>query len=125
MRCLPLIFKNYEENEEVPQLFALGFAAYLYFMKAVKKKGKDYYGEFDGEDYLIEDDMAAKLYELWQNGESAAIVKNVLKNISFWGKDLTLLPGFQQSVTDKLNSIIKNGMRVTLEAVRSKKNFVK
>lgn len=124
MRCLPVLFKYYEENKEVPPLFALGFAAYLYFMKAVKKKGKDYYGEFDGEDYLIEDDMAAKFYELWQNGESAAIVKNVLKNISFWGKDMTLLPGFQQSVTEKLNAIIENGMRATLKAVHSKKNFV-
>ncbi len=124
MRCLPLLFKYHEQNEEVPELFALGFAAYLYFMKAVKKKGKEYYGEFDGEDYLIEDDMASKFYELWQNGEPAAIVKNVLKNISFWGNDLTLLPEFQQSVTEKLNAIVENGMKATLQTVHSKKTYV-
>ncbi len=124
MRCLPLLFRYYEENDEVPELFALGFAAYLYFMKAVKKNGKEYLGEFQGRDYLIEDDMAAKFYELWQNSEPAAVVKNVLKNISFWEKDLSLISGFQQSVTEKLNAIIKNGMPATLEAVHPKKIYV-
>ena len=121
MRCLPLLFNYYEKNDQVPELFALGFAAYLYFMKAVKKNGKEYFGEFNDEDYLIEDDMAEKFYELWQTPQPGKLVKSVLKNIAFWGKDLTLLPGFQQSVTDKLNGIIENGMRTMLEAVYSKK----
>ncbi len=124
MRCLPLLFNYYEKNDKVPELFALGFAAWLYFMKAVKKNDKEYFGEFNGEKYLIEDDMADKFYDLWQNTEPDKLVKSVFKNIAFWGKDLTLLPGFQQSVTDKLNSIIENGMRATLEAVHSKKTFV-
>lgn len=124
MRCLPVLFNYYENNDNVPELFALGFAAYLYFMKAIKKNDKEYFGEFKGENYLIDDDMADKFYKLWQNTSADKLVKSVFKNIAFWGKDLTLLPGFQQSVTDKLNSIIENGMRSTLEAVHSKKIFV-
>ncbi len=124
MRCLPLLFNYYEKNGKVPELFALGFAAYLYFMKAVKKSGEEYFGEFNGENYLIEDDIADKFYHLWQNTEPDKLVKSVFKNIAFWGKDLTLLPGFQQSVTDKLKRIIENGMRPTLEAVLPKKTFV-
>ncbi len=45
MRCIPLLINYYKKNETVPSLFALGFAAYLYFMKAVKQKGKEYFGE--------------------------------------------------------------------------------
>jgi tagaturonate reductase len=58
LRCIPLLLNYYKNNETVPQLFALGFAAYLYFMKAVKQNGKDFYGEFNGESFLIEDEMA-------------------------------------------------------------------
>lgn len=124
MRCLPLLLNYYKKNDTVPGLFALGFAAYFYFMKAVKKNGKEYYGECNDQNYLIEDDMADKFYELWQNTQPDKLVKSVFKNVAFWGKDLTLLPGFQQSVTDKLNSIIENGMVFTLEAVHSKKTLV-
>ena len=59
--------------------------------------------------------MAEKYYKIWQNSSADQVVKEVLKNIAFWGKDLSTLRDFEQSVTDKLNSIINNGMRSTIE----------
>src|SRR6185437_2014088 len=124
LRCIPLLLNYYKNNETVSPLFALGFAAYLYFMKAVKQIGKDYYGEFDGQSYLIEDEMAERFYHLWNNKPVDAIVKEVLKNESLWDCDLTKLVGFQESVTQNLNSIITNGMKETLKRNHSQKLFV-
>ena len=44
MRCVPLLINYYKQNHEPPSSFALGFAAYLYFMKAVKQNGNEYFG---------------------------------------------------------------------------------
>src|SRR6185312_13866167 len=108
LRCIPLLINYYKNTKEVPHLFALGFAAYLYFMKAVKQNGKDFYGEFDGRQYLIAD----------------AIVKEVFKNESLWNCDLALLPGFLEAVTQDLNSIITNGMEASLKEIRPQKVFI-
>jgi tagaturonate reductase len=89
-------------------------------MKAVKQNGKDFYGEFNGEPYLIEDEMAGKFYHLWNEKPADTVVREVLKNESLWDYDLTKLPGFREMVTDNLNSIISNGMRETLKKLSSK-----
>jgi tagaturonate reductase len=123
MRCIPLLINYYKHNETVPQLFSLGFASYLYFMKAVKQDGKEFFGELNGQPYLIEDEMASKYYSLWQNKTIDGLVKEVLGDITFWGYDLSRLPSFQQSVANNLNSIISDGMKATLEKVHPKKIY--
>ncbi|HET7115507.1 MAG TPA: tagaturonate reductase, partial [Hanamia sp.] len=74
LRCIPVLINHYKNNETVPQLFALAFAAYLYFMKAVKQNGKDFFGEFNGEDYLIQDEQAPRFYSLWMKKSPEQIV---------------------------------------------------
>jgi tagaturonate reductase len=120
MRCIPVLINHYKKDETVPQLFALAFAAYLYFMKAVKQNGKDFFGEFKGEDYLIQDEQAQKFYILWKEKSTEEIVNEVLKDISFWGHDLSQLNGFPQEIINNLNNIIKDGMKATLENVSQK-----
>jgi tagaturonate reductase len=119
-RCMPVLVKHYEENDEVPQAIALGFAAYIYFMKATAKKGDQYYGEFNGETYLIQDDQAEIFYKRWMGLSVASLVQVVLSD-AFWGIDLLSFPGFKQSVIEKLNLIINNGMREAIESIPSKK----
>ena len=121
MRCLPVLLKHYENNETAPEAIALGFAAYIMFMKAATKKGDQYFGELNGQPYLIQDEQAAVFYQRWAGLSTAALVQEVLKDSAFWGEELSLLPGFQQAVTDKLNLILNNGMKETVEAVLSKK----
>jgi tagaturonate reductase len=117
MRCVPVLINHYKENDTPPSLFSLGFAAYLYFMKAVSQQGKAFYGEFEGEPYLIEDEMASKFYKLWNNKPVDALVKEVLKDTDLWDHDLTQLNGFQEAVTSNLQSIITNGAKETLEKI--------
>lgn len=115
LRCIPLLMNHYKKTDAVPSLFAFGFAAYLWFMKAVKQKGKEYYGETNGKEYLIEDPAADKFYLFWKNNNGEEVVNKVLKDISIWGEDLSQLRGFRDAVINNLNSIQKKGIGLTLE----------
>ncbi|HEX7457081.1 MAG TPA: tagaturonate reductase, partial [Ginsengibacter sp.] len=117
LRCIPLLVNYYKKNDSVPELFALGFASYIYYMKAVKQNGNEFFGEFNGEFYLIEDNMAETFYTLWQNFPVEKLAEEVLKNTDLREEDMSILQGFQQSVIDKLNSIIDKGMKATLENI--------
>ena len=121
MRCVPVLMKHYEKSESVPELFALGFAAYLYFMKAVTVRDKKYYGDFNGQSYLIQDEMAETFYKRWAGLSTSALVQETLRDSSFWGTDLNALPGFSESVIDKLNSLINLGVKETVEETQAKK----
>jgi tagaturonate reductase len=121
MRCVPVLLKHYENNESVPELFSLGFAAYLLFMKGVVKRGDGFYGDYNGEAYLIQDDQAEVFYKRWAGLTTALLVQEVLSDSAFWGADLSSLPGFKQSVTEKLNLIMNNGIKETIENIPSKK----
>jgi tagaturonate reductase len=121
LRCLPVLLNYYKNNKPVPELFALGFAAYLAFMKPLMQKGKEFFGEFNGLSYLIEDESAETFYKMWQHSPLDEIAEEALGNTALWGTDLKELPGFAQSVRNNLNSIFKDGMKRTLEIVQSKK----
>jgi tagaturonate reductase len=120
MRCIPVLMKHYEKNDAVPQAIALGFAAYIYFMKAIVKKDSKYFGELNGESYWIQDEQAEIFYKRWTGLSVASLVQVVLSD-AFWGADLLSLSGFKQSVIEKLNLIINNGMKEAIESIPSKK----
>ena len=121
VRCIPMLVNYYKESNSVPELFALGFASYIYFMKAVKQEGNKFFGEFSGGFYLITDEMAETYYKLWQSVSVDKVVNEVLSNITLWDEDLSVFPDFERSVTEKLISIINNGMKATMENGRLKK----
>lgn len=124
VRCIPLLIEFYTNNGAVPPLLTLGFASYLYFTKTIKMEGKNFYVKLDHDTYLFEDEMSEKFFNLWNTKSADDVVKDVLKNETFWGYDLSQLPGFQETVTDNLNSIINNGMKATLEKIHPEKIFV-
>jgi len=117
LRCIPLIQKHYEQSDMVPAYFAMGFAAYLFFMKAVTKKGEHYFGERHGEPYPIQDDQAAVFYRRWTGLTTAALVQETLADSGYWGTELLAFTGFQQAVTDNLNRIMGMGMKEALESL--------
>ena len=92
------------------EVFLTCFAAWLLFMKAVKKEGSVYYGELAGEAYPIKDEMAAYFFNHWQNLSPDNLVKTVLSDASLWDADLTLIPGFAEKVSEKLSAIMQQGM---------------
>ncbi len=94
MRNIPILLQYYKEFGKAPELFAMGFAAYLQFMKGEKEVNGTYYGESNGEYYPINCNFAPYFYEQWQNFD----LDKILANRSLWGEDLTQLEGFADAV---------------------------
>jgi tagaturonate reductase len=94
MRNIPLLVNYYKEFGKAPELFAMGFAAYLQFMQAVKEENGKYYGDSNGELYPINCDYAGYFYEAWKDFD----LNKVLSNTKLWGEDLSALPGFEAAV---------------------------
>lgn len=109
MRNIPLLLRHYERNETVPVHMAQGFAAYLLFMNCSKGNDGSFYGKAAGKEYKLQDDKAGYFAEKWAALETPGLVKTVLADRELWGVDLSVLPGFAQSVTDHIEFIKQEG----------------
>ena len=107
-RDIPVLLRHYQLHDTPPPHFALGFAAYLLFMK--------------GGSHPVNDDKAGYFAELWQTPET--IVNTALKDKSLWGTDLTKLPGFEKAVKNNLDSLINKGATATLAGVAEQKTIL-
>ena len=101
MRIVPVLQKHYQRSHEVPALVALGFAAYLLFMR-----NKD-----------VKDDHAAYFREKWERPEPAVLVRNVLADVTLWETDLTTLKGFAHAVTVMLSALLNEGAGALIKRV--------
>ena len=107
-RCVPLILK-YQQNQTSSQShMALGFAAYLLFMKPVVIKEGLYYGKQDNKEYLLQDKEAQKLYVLWQNKTLEEVVTQTLADTDLWNEDLTVSARFKDEVFAYLQQLLAN-----------------
>jgi tagaturonate reductase len=104
MRVLPVLLSYFEIFKTVPELMAIGFAAYIRFIKPSRNVNGKYYGEINGQEYLINDAMAEHLSNLWTE-HANDIVKAVLSDAVLWGDDLSVLPGFSKAVGNYLKSM--------------------
>lgn len=116
IRVLPVLLNYYKINNKVPSHIAFGFAAFLLFMKAARKEGNQYFGSYEGKEYLITDDEASYFYEVAQQSE-ADYVDLLLANTALWGNDLSALDGFNRTVKEDYNNILKNGMANALAGI--------
>lgn len=123
-RNVATIQRYYDQFKTVPKLTALGFAAYLLFMKAVREEGGQFFGEIQlGSGvltYPIRDEKAGYFYGDWQTVKDndpatvLAFVKSVLSDLSLWQTDLNTLPGFTEAVADNLNALLQSGPEAVL-----------
>ncbi|HWV32719.1 MAG TPA: tagaturonate reductase [Dyadobacter sp.] len=110
MRNIPTLLNHYQKSDDVPVLFAKGFAAFLRFMKPVMHKDNAYFGERDGQQYPIRCDAAAYFDEKWKNAASPVdLAQQVLSDVSLWDTDLTLLPGFADAVKGYMTEPVFTG----------------
>ncbi|WP_293889279.1 MULTISPECIES: tagaturonate reductase [unclassified Sphingobacterium] len=112
MRNIPLLKKWYAKHHEAPQLFALGFAAYLYFLKS-EQKDDHYIRVINGHTIELQDELAPKIYAAWANQDQ--IVHTLLSAIDLWGEDLTEFARFEETVKEKLQLIAENGALKAIE----------
>ncbi|GAA4321605.1 tagaturonate reductase [Flaviaesturariibacter amylovorans] len=114
MRIVPVLLEHYRTHATVPERMALGFAAYIAFMKPVRSVEGSYFGELNGAAYPIQDDQAASFQRRWAGLTPAALVGDVLRD-TYWGAPLHELPGFADAVIDRLTGILSGGARELLE----------
>ena len=98
MRNVPLLLNYYQIFGKAPELFCMGFAAYLQFMHSVKEENGKYFGDSNGELYPIQCDYAGYFHEAWKDFN----LTKVLADKTLWGEDLSALPGFEAAVTKYL-----------------------
>jgi tagaturonate reductase len=109
IRILPVLLNYYKLYNKVPSHIAFGFAAFLLFMKSARKEGNQYFGNYNGHEYAITDDEVAYFYNIAQQSESEYI-NLVLSDSKLWGEELSALPGFNETVKENYNNILKHGV---------------
>lgn len=118
-RNVPMLVQYYseadhEKQKATPQLFTLGFAAYLLFMRATKQQEGVWYGDRNGKLYPIQDPQAGYFSDLWARLSPMELTQTVLGNKTLWGQDLSLLPGFAEAVSACLTELLEMGALTTL-----------
>jgi tagaturonate reductase len=120
MRNVPTLLNYYHQHRAAPPHFALGFAAYLLFMRAVQAEDGKYFGRRNGQPYPISDQFAPYFHSTWQtfHPETAeSFVRGILSDGGLWGTDLSQLPGFVLTVTGHLLNLLRHGAVETLKGL--------
>lgn len=121
MRNVPVITRYAETMKVVPENIALGFAAYLLFLRPVAKKTDGYYGSWQNQEYRINDDHAPYFYEKWKKAGAQGIVDQVLGDSTLWGEDLAVIPGFAAAVKEKLTLLQERSVLEVIQLIKTKK----
>lgn len=117
MRVVPVLVNHYQKSDKIPYHIALGFAAYLAFMRVQKEQDGKYFGELNGKSYPITDDLAHFFYGLKNSIPADLLVNTILNNTDLWGTDLTLFPEFLATVQQDYDSILADGALAAMEKV--------
>jgi tagaturonate reductase len=98
MRNSELLQGFVNKYNSVPQYMALGFAAYLRFMKCEKNKDGTYIGHIGDRYYTINDPDALIFANLWTSHNPKELVDKVLKNEGLWKMNLNEVTGLADDV---------------------------
>ncbi|HTL08835.1 MAG TPA: tagaturonate reductase [Chitinophagaceae bacterium] len=118
MRNVPVLQQYFALKNAVPARMALGFAAYLLFMRSDKINEHSFAGKMAGKEYAINDDKAAHLYELWRNDNTNTFVQHTLRDTGLWEANLDALPGFAAAVDKNIESIQTHGIRSVVQQLQ-------
>ena len=115
MRVVPVLKRYYQLFQTPPLNIATGFAAWLLFMRSIRKEGDHYLGICGGKEYPIKDDSAELLYNYWIKQDGDLEIATILRNADLWGGDLDNLPGFTAAVREKLDQMLDMGVDKTIQ----------
>lgn len=110
MRVIPVLLQYAKELKALPNLIAIGFAAYIRFMKVESQKGNEFFGSSRGVKYLINDTKVAHLADLWSKYPQNQIVEAVLSDTVLWGENLTEIQGFSKAVNKYLEALERDNL---------------
>lgn len=124
MRNVPLLLGHYERTGQAPDNMALGFAAFLLFMKCSRNSKDQYSGNTNGNTYLIHDEYARYFSDKWHDHDADRLVETILADTGIWEADLSKLKGFSDLVKDYLRSLIQHGSMATIRRMQLNKAVV-
>ncbi len=123
-RDLPSLLGYYEKNGELPSVLTFSLASLIAFYEGKFSKDKSaLIGMRDGKEYEIKDnpEILEKFNELYSKEykcnhcKSNEIAKSVLSDASWWGIDLTEVPGLEEKVASYLFKIWDQGIEKTIK----------
>ncbi|WGQ10348.1 tagaturonate reductase [Pedobacter gandavensis] len=115
IRVIPILLNYYKKYHQVPTNIALGFAAYLVFMRVSRASSNgQYFGAYQGREYQITDDQVAYFHEKSRLPQEE-YVQQVLADAGLWGADLSGLPGLKETITEQYQLILTSGMKEALQ----------
>jgi tagaturonate reductase len=126
VRVLPSLLDSLEATGKLPAGMTFSLAALINFYNGTGTSDRMLRGTRKGEPYSIRDDLDILNFfeKAWhdyaQKKDVAALVKAILSKESFWGKNLTTIPGFEAAVTGYLQAILTNGPRKAAAALLKK-----
>jgi tagaturonate reductase len=122
-RVTPVFFEYEKQQAGFPDYVTFGYAAYIYYMKPARRDADNYYGQANGEYYLIRDEKAAFFHQKWQMSSLPETVKSILKDSSIWGKDLSKSETLITGIVGHLQSLKQNGAIETLKVFLGKAEY--
>ncbi len=109
-RVMPSLKGYVEKTGSLPACITASFAFYIAFYRGKEMSADGLVGSRPGNTYTIKDDQDVLDFYLAHKDDSAAeLAHAVCTNESFWGEDLSAIPGFEQAVTTYLEKIEAKG----------------
>ena len=118
MRNIPNLINYYKKKDAVPSLIALGFAAYIVFMKASQNAAGEYTGSVNSTTYTINDDKAMILYHHWEQKNLKTVVEDILADERLWSTNLNQLHGFNSAILSNVESLLNSGAKKLIQSIR-------
>ncbi|MBE5814097.1 MAG: tagaturonate reductase [Clostridiales bacterium] len=114
-RCMPSLLGYVEKTGELPARLTFSLASLM----ALYHGGEIVEGKLvckrNGEAYTLQDDAAVLTFFAGHNDAAPAdTVRAFLSNTTFFGQDLTLIPGLADSVTESYEAILTRGMNAVM-----------
>ena len=120
-RCMPSFLKYTENYGKLPPHLCFSLAALIAFYSGSEIRENALIGHRNGEEYKILDDGFVLRFFAENSSKGAAeLTKLVLSNEKFWGQDLTLIEGAEESVCAYLSDIRSRGAREAMRALEVK-----
>ncbi len=118
-RVMPSLLGYVEKYGKLPKAIVASLAFYIAFYRGTElaEEGLIATNPVTGKNYTIKDDRPVlEFYAERKDLSNAELVHDVLSNESFWGQNLTKIPGLEEEVLKDLNLIDEKGARALMEA---------
>lgn len=114
-RCMPSLLGYVEKTGKLPERLTFSLASLMALYHGGKLEDGKLICQRDGQPYALQDDAEVLRFFADGNARPAGeLVHNFLSRDSFFGQNLTLVPGLEESVLSSYQAILSRGMRAVM-----------